>query len=33
MLAQGFDIVERTEFMYRDEQFQTAACAIIGRLK
>lgn len=33
MLAQGFDIVGSNEFVYNEKDFQTAACAIIGRLK
>jgi 2-polyprenyl-3-methyl-5-hydroxy-6-metoxy-1,4-benzoquinol methylase len=33
MLAQGFDIIGSNEFVYNEKQLQTAACAIIGRLK
>jgi hypothetical protein len=33
MIAQGFEIVERTEYTYNEKEFQSPACAIIGRLK
>lgn len=33
MLAQGFDILERAEFVYNEKEFQSAACGIIGRRK
>ena len=33
MVSHGFDIIEGFTFVYNEKQFQSAACAIIGRLK